>query len=129
LIIKEVYPMCPRVNTTVYWAIMFDPIDFLGIDEEIRLVHVIICESVKDYAKWLKTFNNDAPIRKGSRGSEILKLENDPNKHYAIFKWSDDETHDFADFAKTVEMQRVFKEACVLEQTIQICSPSTIINK
>ena len=40
-----------------------------------------------------------------------------------------EEAHIFADFAKTAEMQRVFKEAGVLEQTIQICSPSTIINK
>jgi len=93
------------------------------------LVHVVIYENVRDHSKWLKTFNGDAPNRKGSRGGEILQFENDTNKHYVIFEWSDEEAHDFADFAKTAEMQRVFREAGVLEQTIQICSPSTIINK
>ncbi|MGD0804629.1 MAG: hypothetical protein ABSA11_11225 [Candidatus Bathyarchaeia archaeon] len=93
------------------------------------MVHVVIYEKVRDHSKWLKTFTGDAPNRKGSRGGEILQFDNDPNKHYIIFEWSDVEAHDFADFAKTPEMQKVFKEAGVLEQTIQICSPSMIINK
>jgi heme-degrading monooxygenase HmoA len=93
------------------------------------LVHVVVYEKVRDHTKWLKTFNGDASNRKGSRGGEILQFENDPNTHYIVFEWSDEEAHDFADFAKTAEMRRVSKEAGVLEQTIQICSPSTIINK
>ena len=93
------------------------------------MVHVVVYEKVRDHTNWLKTFNGDAPNRKGSRGGVILQFENDPNSHYIVFEWSDEEAHDFANFAKTAEMHRVFKEAGVLEQTIQICFPSMIINK
>jgi hypothetical protein len=93
------------------------------------VVHIVVYEKVRNHSKWLETFNRDAPNRNGSRGGEILQFENEPNRHYVIFEWSEDEAHDFVNFAKTPEMQRVFREAGVLEQTIQICSPSIIINK
>jgi len=92
------------------------------------LVHVVIYEKVKDHEKWLKAFNGDAPNRRGSRGGVILQFEEDLNRHYVVFEWSDEEAHDFANFAKTAEMQNVFNGAGVLEQTIQICSPSMIFS-
>jgi hypothetical protein len=46
-----------------------------------------------------------------------------------VFEWSDKEAHDFANFAKTPEMQKVFKKAGVLEQTIHLCSSSIKFSK
>jgi hypothetical protein len=96
---------------------------------EFGLVHVVIYEKVKDHNKWLKAFNDDAPNRKGSRGGVILQFDEDPNRHYVIFEWSDGEAQDFANLAKTTEMQKVFKGAGVLQQSIQVCSSSMIFSK
>ncbi|MGD0803733.1 MAG: hypothetical protein ABSA11_06635 [Candidatus Bathyarchaeia archaeon] len=93
------------------------------------MVHVVVYERVKDHARWLKTFDGDAPHRNGSKGGVILQFEKDHNKHHIVFEWSDEEANDFVDFVKTPEMQKVFTEAGVLEQTIQVCSPSTIFSK
>jgi quinol monooxygenase YgiN len=93
------------------------------------LVYVIVHEKAKDHAKWLKVFNGDAPNRKESLGGAIHQFEGDPNSHYIVFEWSEKEAHDFANFAKTPDMQKVLKEAGVLEQTLQICSPSIKFNK
>ncbi len=93
-------------------------------EDEYIMVNVVVYERVKDHAEWLKVFNGDAPNRKGSKGGTILQFEGDPNKHYIVFEWSDKEAHDFANLAKTPEMQKVFKKAGVLEHTIQVCSPS-----
>jgi hypothetical protein len=97
--------------------------------DECGLVHVVIYEKVKDHAKWLKGFNGDAPNRKGSKGGMIVQFDEDPNKHYIIFEWSEKEARDFLKFSKTPDMQKVFKEAGVVEQTIQLCSSGIKFDK
>jgi quinol monooxygenase YgiN len=93
------------------------------------MINVVTYERVKDHAEWLKVFKEDAVNRKGSMGGVIMQVEGDPNRHYIVFEWSDKEAHDFANFAKTPEMQKVFKKAGVLEQTIHLCSSSIKFSK
>ncbi len=93
------------------------------------MINVVVYERVKDHAEWLKGFNADAPNRKGSMGGTILLFEGDPNRHYIVFEFSDAEAHDFVNFAKTPTMQKVFKDAGVLEQTMQLCSKAIKFEK
>ena len=85
---------------------------------------IVVYERVKDHSKWLEGFKADAHNRKGSNGGRILQFDDDPNRHYVVFEWSGKEANDFVEFAKTPTMQKVFKDAGVLEQTIRLCSPS-----
>ena len=48
------------------------------------MVHVVICEKVRDHAQWLKAFNDGAANRKGSRGGVILQFEDDPRAHALV---------------------------------------------
>lgn len=88
------------------------------------MANVVVYERVKDHAKWLKAFQNDAPNRKGSMGGTIYQLAEDPNKHYIVFEWDDKEVSNFMNLTKTPMMKKVFEEAGVLEQTFKLCSPS-----
>ena len=92
------------------------------------LINVVVYERVKDHAKWLKGFNADAP-RRESMGGTILQFDGDPNRHYIVFEFSDKEAHDFVNFAKTPTAQKVFKDAGVLEQTVQLCSTAIKVDK
>ena len=98
-------------------------------EDEGILINIVVYERVKDHAKWLKGFNADAPNRKGSMGGTILQFDGDPNRHYIVFEFSDKEAHDFVNFAKTPIMQKVFKDAGVLEQTVQLCSTAIKVDK
>ena len=93
------------------------------------MIKMVVYEKVKDHAKWLKGFNADAPNRKGSMGGTILQFDGDPNRHYIVFEFSDEGAHDFFNFAKTPIGQKVFKDAGVLEQTIQLCSATIKVDK
>jgi hypothetical protein len=93
------------------------------------LINVVVYEKVKDHAMWLKAFEADAPNRKGSMGGTILQFDGDPNRHYIMFEFSDEGAHDFFNFAKSQTMQKVFKDAGVLEQTIQLCSTTIKVEK
>ncbi len=93
------------------------------------MINVVVYEKVRDHASWLKAFNADAPNRKGSRGGTILQFEGDPNRHYIVFEFSDEGAHDFANFSKSPTGQKVFKDAGVLEQTMQLCSTTIKVDK
>jgi hypothetical protein len=93
------------------------------------LINVVVYEKVKDHATWLKAFNADAPNRKGSMGGAILQFDEDPNRHYIVFEFSDEGARDFVKFAKSPTMQKVFKDAGVLEQTVQLCSTTIKVDK
>jgi hypothetical protein len=93
------------------------------------LINIVVYEKVKDHEMWLKGFNADAPNRKGSMGGKILQFDGDPNRHYIVFEFSDEGAHDFVKFAKSPKMQKVFKDAGVLEQTIQLCSKTIKVDK
>ena len=88
-----------------------------------NLTHVIVHERVKDHAKWLKGFQNDAVNRKGSMGGVIYQLGEDPNQHYIVFEWDDEAVLDFMNLMGTPRMKKVFEEAGVAEQTFKLCSP------
>ena len=85
---------------------------------------IVVYEKVKDHDKWLDGFNADAHNRKGSEGGRILQFDDDPNSHYVIFEWSEKEASEFVEFIKTPTMQKVFKDAGVLEQSFTLCSTS-----
>jgi hypothetical protein len=93
------------------------------------LINIVVYEKVKDHAVWLKGFNADAPNRKGSMGGTILQFDGDPNRHYIVFEFSDDGAQGFVKFAKSPTGQKVFKDAGVLEQTIQLCSKTIKVDK
>jgi hypothetical protein len=93
------------------------------------LINIVVYEKVKDHAAWLRAFNADAPNRKGSMGGTILQFDGDPNRHYIVFEFSDKGAYDFVNFAKSPTMQKVFKDAGVLEQTIQLCSKTIKVDK
>jgi hypothetical protein len=93
------------------------------------LITIVVYEKVKDHVKWLEGFKADAHNRKGSKGGRILQFDGYPNRHYVILEFSDKEAHEFAEFAKTPTMQKVFKDAGVLEQTIQLCPTSIKFDK
>ena len=93
------------------------------------LINIVVYEKVKDHDMWLKGFNADAPNRKGSMGGKILQFDGDPNRHYVVFEFSDEGAHAFVKFAKSPTMQKVFKDAGVLEQTIQLCSKTIKVDK
>ena len=93
------------------------------------LINIVVYEKVKDHAAWLKGFNADAPNRKGSMGGTILQFDGDPNRHYIMFEFSDEGAQDFVKFAKSTMGQKVFKDAGVLEQTIQLCSKRIKVDK
>jgi hypothetical protein len=84
---------------------------------------------VRDHATWLKAFNADAPNRTGSLGGTILQFDGDPNQHYIVFEFSDEGVQDFVNFAQSPTGQKVFKDAGVLEQTIQLCSTTIKVDK
>jgi hypothetical protein len=102
---------------------------FIGNKVGSVLINVIVYKKVKDHAKWLKGFNADAPNRKGSMGDAILQFDGDPNRHYIVFEFSDEGARDFVNFAKSPTGQKVFKDAGVLEQTIQLCSTTIKVDK
>jgi hypothetical protein len=102
---------------------------FIGNRDECILINVVVYEKVKDHATWLKAFNADAPNRKGSMGGTILQFDGDPNRHYIVFEFSDEWAKDFISFAKSPVGQKVFKDAGVLEQTIQLCSTTIKVEK
>ncbi len=89
------------------------------------MINVVVYEKVRDHASWLKAFYADAPNRKGSMGGTILQFDGDLNRHYIVFEFNDEGAHNFINFAKSPTGQKVFKDAGVLEQTIQLC-PTTI---
>ncbi len=93
------------------------------------MINVIVYEKVKDHDKWLKAFNADAPNRKGSMGGTIHQFDGDPNRHYIVFKFSDQGAHDFLNFTKSPTGQKIFKDAGVLEQTIQLSSTTIKVDK
>ena len=93
------------------------------------LINIVVYERVKDHAKWLRGFNADAPNRNGSMGGTILQFDGDPNRHYIVFEFSDEGAQDFVKFAKSPTGQKVFKDAGVLEQTIQFCSKPIKVDK
>ncbi len=93
------------------------------------MINVVVYEKVKDHAKWLEGFNADAPNRKGSMGGTILQFDGDPNRHYIVFEFSDKGAHDFVNLAKTPTMQKIFKDAGVLEQTMQLCPTAIKVDK
>jgi hypothetical protein len=93
------------------------------------LINIVVYEKVKDHVAWLKGFNADAPNRKGSRGGTILQFDGDPNRHYIVLEFSDEGAQDFVKFAKSPTGQKVFKDAGVLEQTIQLCSKTIKVDK
>ena len=101
---------------------------FIENEDECILTNVVVYERVKDHAKWLKGFNADAP-RWESMGGTILQFDGDPNRHYIVFEFSDKEAHDFVNFAKTPIAQKVFKDAGVLEQTVQLCTKAIKVDK
>jgi hypothetical protein len=101
----------------------------IGNEDECLLIKVVVYEKVKDHAMWLKGFNADAPNRKGSMGGTILQFDGDPNRHYIVFNFSDEGAHDFVKFAKSPNGQKVFKDAGVIEQTIQLCSTTIKVDK
>ncbi len=93
------------------------------------MINVVVYEKVRDHVLWLKAFNADAPNRKGSMGGTILQFDGDPNRHYIVFEFSDEGAHDFINFVKSPIGQKVFKDAGVLEQTIQLCSRTIKVDK
>ncbi len=93
------------------------------------MINVVVYEKVKNHATWLKGFYADAPNRKGSMGGIILQFDGDPNRHYIVFEFSDQGAQDFVNFAKSPNGQKVFKDAGVLEQTIQLCSGTIKVDK
>jgi hypothetical protein len=93
----------------------------IGNEDECLLIKVVVYEKVKD--------NADAPNRKGSMGGTILQFDGDPNRHYIVFDFSDEGAHDFVKFAKSPTGQKVFKDAGVIEQTIQLCSTTIKVDK
>ena len=93
------------------------------------MINIVVYEKVKDHVTWLKGFNADAPNRKGSMGGTILQFDGDPNRHYIVLEFSDEGAQDFVKFAKSPTGQKVFKEAGVLEQTIQLCSKTINVDK
>jgi hypothetical protein len=97
--------------------------------EASNLTQVIVHEKVKDHAKWLKGFQNDAVNRKGSMGGVIYQLVEDPNQHYIVFEWDDEAVLDFINLMETPMMKKVFREAGVIEQTFKLCSPTTKFEK
>jgi ABC-type molybdate transport system substrate-binding protein len=101
----------------------------IGSRDERILINIVVYEKVKDHAKWLKGFNADAPNRKGSVGGTILQFDGDPNRHYIVFEFSDEGARDFVRFAKSPTGQKIFKDAGVLEQTIQLCSTTIKVDK
>src|SRR5512136_3358648 len=98
-------------------------------EDECILINIVVYEKVKDHATWLKGFNVDAPNRKGSMGGTILQFDGDPNRHYIVFEFSDEGARNFINFAKSPTGQKVFKDAGVLEQTIQLCSTTIKVDK
>lgn len=93
------------------------------------MVKIVVYEKVRDHASWLEAFYADAPNRKGSMGGTILQFEGDPNRHYIVFEFGDEGAHSFIDFVKSPTGQKVFKDAGVLEQTIQLCSTTIEVDK
>ena len=93
------------------------------------LINIVVYEKVKDHDTWLSGFNADALNRKGSMGGKILQFDGDPNRHYIVFEFSDEGAQEFVKFAKSPTMQKVFKDAGVLEQTIQLCSKTINVDK
>ena len=93
------------------------------------MINVVVYEKVKNHATWLKGFNADAPNRRGSMGGTILQFDGDPNRHYIVFAFSDEGAQDFVRFAKSPTGQKIFKNAGVLEQTIQLCSKTINVDK
>ncbi len=93
------------------------------------MINVVVYEKVKDHAAWLKGFMADAPNRKGSMGGTILQFDGDPNRHYIVFEFSDEGAQDFLNFTKSSTAQKIFKDAGVLEQTIQLCSRTIKVDK
>jgi hypothetical protein len=93
------------------------------------LINIVVYEKVKDHDTWLSGFNADAPNRQGSMGGKILQFDGDPNRHYIVFEFSDEGAQEFVKFAKSPTMQKVFKDAGVLEQTIQLCSKTINFDK
>jgi quinol monooxygenase YgiN len=85
------------------------------------LTHIIVHEKVRDHAKWLEGFNRDAFHRTGSRGGVIYQIEGNPNEHYIVYDWEDKAAKDFLALAKSPEMQKVFRDAGVLEQEFTVC--------
>lgn len=102
---------------------------FIGNEVGCILINVVVYEKVKDHATWLKGFNADAPNRKGSMGGTILQFDGEPNRHYIVFEFSDEGAQGFLSFAKSPAGQKVFKDAGVLEQTIQLCSTTIKVDK
>jgi hypothetical protein len=119
------------LNQSLFPALIrFNKKDFFRENEDERvLVYVVVYEKVKDQTKWLKGFNGDASNRKGSKGGMILQFDEDPDKHYIVFEWGEEEAKDFLKFSKTPNMQKVFKEAGVVEQTIKLCSSAIKFDK
>jgi hypothetical protein len=62
-------------------------------------------------------------------GGIILQFDGDPNRHYIVFEFSEEGAHDFVKFANSPAGQKVFKDAGVLEQTIQLCSITIKVEK
>ena len=93
------------------------------------MITIVVYEKVSDHTKWLEGFNADADHRKGSMGGRILVFDEDPNKHYVILDFTDEGGREFLNRTKTPEMQKVFKDAGVIEQTIQPCSKAIKFNK
>lgn len=93
------------------------------------MINVVVYEKVKDHEMWLKGFNADAPNREGSMGGTILQFDGDPNRHYILFEFNDEGAKGFVEFAKSPIGQKVFKDAGVLEQTIQLCTKTIKVEK
>jgi hypothetical protein len=62
-------------------------------------------------------------------GGKILQFDGEPDKHYIVFEFSDEGAHEFVNFARSPTMQKVFKDAGVLEQSIQLCSKTIKVEK
>jgi hypothetical protein len=77
----------------------------------------------------VKSVQRGCPNRKGCMGGTILQFDGDPNRHYIVFEFSDEGAQAFVNFAKSPTGQKVFKDAGVLEQTIQLCSITIKVDK
>ncbi len=58
-----------------------------------------------------------------------VHLGRDPNRHYIVFEFSDEGAQNFINFAKSPTGQKVFTDAGILEQTIQLCSTTIKVDK
>ncbi len=85
------------------------------------MTYVIVHEKVRDHAKWLEGFTRDAFHRTGSRGGAIYQVEGNANEHYIMYDWNDKEAREFLALTKSPDMQKVFRDAGVLEQEFIIC--------